>query len=256
MYILSLDTTAKTASVCVCSFDGTDLRPVSSFSVNGTLTHSESLLPAIDFCLKSANLRFSHTEAAVISAGPGSFTGVRIGIATLKGLAFGAENYPCIGVSTLASLALNARSYPVGSVVFPVMDARRSQFYNAAFRVLPGGKVKRLCEDRLETFEVLAGDISENYHSKKIILTGDGAELFYSLWKKSGADKPEVALCRYEDMYQDAFSAALAAKDILESGGYKDKEKYGYDKISPVYLRASQAERERNEKQTGRGKQN
>ena len=240
MKVLSLDTAAKTASVCVCSFDGSSFAVLSQMRINNTLTHSESLLPMIDFCIKSAGLSFSEMDAGVISAGPGSFTGVRIGISTLKGLAFG-RDFPCVPVSTLASLSENVLFCKDGSIIFPLMDARRNQFYNAVFEQKPSGK-SRICADRAESFEYLFGELEEKYEGRDIYLVGDGAKLFYSLYEKSGKNMKNLVLCPEAILYEDAFSSVLAAKDVFVSGNF---ENFTAEKLKPVYLRVSQAERER-----------
>ncbi len=135
MYILSVDTTAKTATACVAKDDKTiGLVPVSSIGLNSTLTHSESLLPMVDSCLHMAKLSLSDIDYIAITAGPGSFTGVRIGVAAVKGLSFSTGGrIPCIPLSTLLCLARNLEGLPEGTVVCPLMDARREQFYNALF---------------------------------------------------------------------------------------------------------------------------
>lgn len=252
MYILSADTTAKTASVCVSKVKDGVLKPCARASVHGTLTHSESLLPMIDFCLKNENISFSDIELAAISAGPGSFTGVRIGVATVKGLAYGNGDVSCIGVSSLEALAYNLKGYSAGSIILPVMDARRSQFYNAAFSFSKAGRIKRYYEDDLSDFENIMMMLEEKFPKKKIILTGDGAELFYSLHSKRGDKKLNISLCEHGHMYQDAFSVAICGYENYS----KAKKKSGFtsDKLNPVYLRASQAERERSEKLSERGK--
>ncbi len=246
MYILSTDTTAKTASVCVSKYTDGKLKPLAHATVNGTLTHSESLLPMIDFCLKSANLDFSDINIAAVSGGPGSFTGVRIGVATVKGLTFTSPHLPCVNVSSLEALAFNLESAPAGTIILPVMDARRSQFYNAAFSFTRSGKIKRYYADDLSEFDEIIEHITKDFANKKIILTGDGAELFYSLYQKKGETGLNISLCGHENMYQDAFSVAKSAVRVYEST--KDKSIFTSEKLSPVYLRASQAERERNEK--------
>ena len=247
MYVLSADTAAKTASVCVCQLQNGVLKPLAHATVNGTLTHSESLMPMIDFCLHDAELSFRDLDAAVISVGPGSFTGVRIGVATFKGLGFARQDMPFIGVSTLEALAYNLVSYPTGTVVFPVMDARRSQFYNAVFKTNGKGGVVRLGNDRVEAFDVLLADLKEHYAGKKIKLVGDGAELFLSLYEKSGDGSLSVSLCDPGDLYEDAYGVARCAKETLLS--LKEGENaYPSRLLEPLYLRASQAERERAEK--------
>ena len=246
MYILSADTSAKTASVCVSKYSDGSLKPLAHATVNSTLTHNESLLPMIDFCLKNANIAFSDIEMTAVSAGPGSFTGVRIGVATVKGLTFTNPGIACVGVSALKALAYNLASYTPGSIVLPVMDARRSQFYNAAFSFTKTGKIKRYYDDDLSEFDVIYKRISEMFAGKKIILTGDGAELFYSLYKKKTDSSLNISLCDYAHMYEDAYSVAKCAVNVYEKA--KDKSVFSSERLAPVYLRASQAERERNER--------
>lgn len=252
VYILSADTTAKTASVCVSKVKDGIVKPCARASVHGTLTHSESLLPMIDFCLKNENISFLDIELATISAGPGSFTGVRIGVATVKGLAYGNENVPCVGVSSLEALAYNLKGYPAGSIILPVMDARRSQFYNAAFSFSKAGKIKRYYDDDLSDFESIMSVLEEKFSKKKIILVGDGADLFLSLYSKREDRKLNISICEYAHMYQDAFSVAVCGYEKYSKA--KKKSEFTSDRLNPVYLRASQAERERNEKLSERGK--
>lgn len=261
MYILSLDTAAKTAAVGVSRLSEDDgvLFPLTRAAVNATLTHSESLLPMIDFCLKNAGLSFADVGAVAVSAGPGSFTGVRIGIATVKGLAFGRPELPCIGVSTLEALACNIAASPARRVLLPVMDARRNQFYHAFFRPGRGTKsakvtpVKRLSADALLTFDEIAEQAARAYPGKKAVLVGDGAEAFYRLYRQSGRTDFDVELCGYDVMYEDAFSVARVAAQFLCADGEASAKTYTFDRLNPVYLRASQAERERNSKPSERG---
>lgn len=245
MYILSADTTAKTASVCVSKQNEDILKPIAYSTVNGTLTHSESLLPMIDFCLKNAGITINDISVASISVGPGSFTGVRIGVATIKGLSFANDNLACIGVSSLEALAYNLKAYPYGSIIVPVMDARRSQFYNASFSFTKSGNIKRYYADDLTDFNNTLLKLNQ-FIGKKIILVGDGAELFYSLYKKSGATNLDMRLCEYNDMYQNAFSVARCGYALYKNT--KDKGVFTSERLVPLYLRASQAERERLEK--------
>lgn len=252
MYILSADTTAKTAAVCISRFSCGQITPVTKACVNGTLTHSESLLPMIDFCIKSAGIDFSDIEICAISDGPGSFTGVRIGVSTIKGLAFARNACKCIGVSTLEALAYNLSSYPKGSIVVALMDARRNQFYNAEFTFTRTGKLKRLSSDKLCDIDQILINLTEKYKDKKIILVGDGANLFYSLYKSKDSAELNIRLCDNADMYQDGLSVAKAAMNLYSKKA--DKSDFNADKLNPVYLRASQAERERNENIAKRGK--
>ncbi len=248
MYILAIDTTGKTASVCVAKKEDGVLSPLSLRTTNCGYTHSETLLPMIDGCLADAGLSTSDISTLAVSAGPGSFTGVRIGVASAKGISFGLSakgvSHACIEVSSLEALAENARAYS-GYILCPVMDARRSQFYNALFKVARSGELKRLCEDRLPTAKELYGELSEKYAGKKLLLIGDGARLCKRLFDdlSEGSECPfRYEVCDSAQMYQDAFSVAKVACR------HSDKAVSGAA-LSPIYLRASQAERERKEKE-------
>jgi len=256
LYILSLDTTAKTSSVCVSKFSEGHLSPICLAQLNSTLTHSESLLPMIDFCLSQARLTFDQIAVSAISAGPGSFTGVRIGIASVKGLAFAKElketkNSVCIPVSTLYALALNLTGGKRGQILCPVMDARREQVYNALFSTDGKGNIKRLCKDRLITAEELFCELRETYPNKEIVLVGDGATLCDRLFEARKEEHPHIRLCDEAQLYQNAFSVAKAAvlTHDLEALCEAGKEEFSCAALSPVYLRASQAERERNKRE-------
>ena len=242
MYILSVDTTAKTASAAVSKAVDGNVFPLCDARLNSTLTHSESILPMIDFCLKNANVRPGEIDLLAISAGPGSFTGVRIGIATVKGLAFGNEKVKCVAVSSLEALCENVSDVQRAAVICACMDARRNQFYNALFSADGKGNIKRLCEDRAVSAEDLYCELSENYSGRKIVLVGDGALLAYKLFSSyDGFSQMKIAPVRCDRLLQDASSVARCA--------YRNIEKsVDAEKLSPVYLRLSQAERERNER--------
>ena len=155
MYILGLDTTAVTATAAVCRAENGVITEHAHFSLKNGLTHSESLLPLIDGVLKELGVSPKDIGLVSVSVGPGSFTGVRIGVATAKGFAY-AQGIPCAGVSTLEALAKNCAGFR--GVVCPVMDARRSQFYNALFK-----DGKRLCPDRCIAFEEILARIPARY---------------------------------------------------------------------------------------------
>ncbi len=254
MYILALDTTAKTASVCVGKTDENgNFTPLSLWSSNCGFTHSETLLPMADSCISACGITTNDIGCIAVSAGPGSFTGVRIGVACAKGISFGlcakGIEHTCISVSALASLAENVRNYH-GYIVCPVMDARRSQFYNALFRKNRNGELVRLCEDRLPTAAQIYQELSEKYSGKKILLVGDGALLCKSLFDKITEENGECSfgytVCDSADMYQNAASVAKVA---LYG---KEAKTVSGEQLSPIYLRASQAERERLEKEAAR----
>ena len=216
MLILALDTTALTATAAVTD----DEKLIGLYTLNTSLTHSETMLPMIENLLHNSKISIKDIDKFACSAGPGSFTGVRIGISIIKGLAFGTGK-PCVGVSTLEALAYNLNGFD--GVISPVMDARRSQVYNALFR-----NGERLCEDRLITVDELQEDIKK--YGEKIYYTGDG----YKLIHYNETVTPEIL------RYQNAYSAAQLA---LNENSVADIE------LSPVYLRASQAERKLKEKQ-------
>ena len=229
MKILSLDSTAIVSTVAITENE----KLLAQFSINNGNTHSETLLPMIEACLKVLKLSVNDIDLFACSAGPGSFTGVRIGAATIKGIAFD-KNKPCAPISSLEALAHNLL-YAEG-IVCPVMNARRSQLYNALF-LCENGKLTRICEDRLISVFDLEEELRK-YTDKKIYLCGDG----YDIAKGSFA-KIETENTPLIHQYQNAYSVALCAleaskQDLLTT----DIE------LSPVYLRASQAERERLER--------
>ena len=233
MKILALDSTAKTMSVSVTD----DKRLIGLTVLNTANTHSTTLLPAIEGMLKGAGLTLDDIELFVCSAGPGSFTGVRLGAATVKGLAF-ASGARCIGVSSLMALAMNITS---GSgMVCAVMDARRSQLYNALFEINENG-IKRITPDRVITKDELKAELSE--YKGKIYIVGDG----YAIAKDalSALDCPETPETA---RYQNAYSVACLGYESYMSLSESERDGLTASALAPVYLRASQAEREREEK--------
>ncbi len=253
MYILALDTTAKTVSVCISKEENDTLVPLVRRTSNCGFTHSETLLPMISECLCDAQINIDDIGALAVSQGPGSFTGVRIGVSCIKGLSFALASkklsHKCIGVSSLEALAQNAIPYS-GYIICPVMDARRSQFYNALFKVGRNGMLKRLSEDSMPTAKELYAELSEKYAGKKILLVGDGAllckKLFDSISTENGECPFTYKACDFAHMYQDAYSVCVVAMQHIKESRSSAKD------LSPTYLRASQAERERLEKEARR----
>lgn len=215
--LLSLDSSAVTASVALTDGD----RVIKSEFVNSGLTHSETLLPMVKRVM--GDYEFSSLDAVAITAGPGSFTGVRIGVATVKGIAF-AGNIPCYGVSTLEAIAYNF--VDENCVVCAVMDARRMQFYNAIFKV-ENGIVSRITPDRAISIDDLREELKQ-YDS--VIIAGDGAALCS---QNIALDNCKIAAD--DKIYQNALSVAKCVKN---------KKAIAPSAIMPVYLRQSQAERE------------
>ena len=226
MLTLALEASAKAASAALCR-DGALL---GQYFQNCGLTHSVTLLPMAEALLKNNGLTTADVDLFAVSHGPGSFTGVRIGVSTVKGLAWAAEK-PCVGVSTLEAMAWNGLCAAPGSLVCCAMDARRAQVYNALFRIR-GGKPERLCEDRAISLEALAAELAQ-MEETCVFVTGDGAELTAGALQRAGL--PAV-LAPEPARWQTAWGVCMAARD---------KQPGTADELLPVYLRLSQAERER-----------
>lgn len=235
MKILSFDGTAKAASVAVADGD----RILAHCTVDNGLTQSELLLPMAEDMLKSLKLSFSDINLFATSVGPGSFTGVRIGVSLIKGLAFG-RDIPCVGVSTIEALAENLRG--LCGIIVPCMDARRGQVYSATFSC-DGGELVRLTEDRAISLSDLADELKA-YEGQSIYLSGDGYTMAKKALSAAGinlAETPELLIL------ENAASVAKVAKRKYDSGKWvSDCE------LSPVYLRMPQAERERLEREAAR----
>ena len=226
MLIAALDSTAVTASACIADIENGKVKTYSLFTVKNKLTHSELLLPLLENALNAYSASIKDVELYAVSAGPGSFTGVRIGASTIKGLAF-ANNTPCVGVSSLEAIA---KCHPYGYVL-PVMDARRDQFYTALFN-----NGVRLSEDAA----LSVGEIKEMVKDLvSVIVCGDGMEKFISLCPDLGNLFP----ASYVSADQNALSVAILGYDAFVNG-----KSVSAKELSPVYLRMPQAERERLEK--------
>jgi len=228
MKVLGIDTSAIVCSVALVS----NRRVLSQKTLSDGLTHSETLLPLVKETLSECGMHLNDLDGIAISNGPGSFTGLRIGISTVKGLAVSAQ-LPCVGVSTLEALALNAIDME-GYTVCALMDARRGEFYNAIFRI-ENGKLIRLCEDRAIHGSTIAEEL-QAYQS--VLLVGDGAEKFSLQFSRFAENLADEAI-----RFQSGKSVALLGLSVIqENGGIHCRE------LSPKYLRLPQAEREWNEK--------
>lgn len=235
MTILSVESSAKAVSAAITE--------------NGALlcetwihirqTHSETLMPAVEQLLRITGKTAAEIDLYAVSCGPGSFTGLRIGVACIKGMAF-LENTPCAGVSTLEAIAWGGISYE-GKTVCAVMDARCGQVYHANFKI-QNGKPERRCEDRAISIETLFADFQSL--EDDLVLLGDGASLCYAQFMQAGG-LPKAACILPEERIrlQRASSVALAAMDRQAAG-----ETVTAAALVPVYLRLPQAERERKEK--------
>ncbi len=220
MLTLSFECSAKAASCCL-SRDG---EIVGNCFSNVPLTHSQTLMPMMDNLLSATKTDVSEIDRIAIAAGPGSFTGVRIGISAVKGLA-APRALPCVLVSTLKAMAYML--YFEDAVICPVMDARCNQVYNALFRA-KDGTVTRLCHDRALMVDELLCELESI--KEKVIVVGDGADLVMK-----NCFLPNVVCAPQNLKIQNATGVALAAET---------ESPVTPDELMPVYLRLPQAERE------------
>jgi len=231
LLLLAFETSAKAASVALFR----DGQMLGEQYQNSGLTHSQTLMVMAQELLKQCGVAPAQVQGVAVAAGPGSFTGVRIGVAAAKGFAWGAQ-LPLYGVSTLEAMALGL-GLPSG-LVCPVMDARRSQVYNALFEMQDGNCV-RLTEDRAISLEDLGTEL-KNFE-KPIFLVGDGSILCYNTLRK---ELPGLILPPEHRMHQRACGVGLAALAQIARGESGDALS-----LVPNYLRLSQAERERLERE-------
>lgn len=223
MKILAIETSAKAVSAAVVE-SGEVL--AYAYQCSG-LTHSRTLMPMVEDMLKNAELTLDDINSLAVAAGPGSFTGLRIGVSALKGLAW-ARELPCFGVSTLEAMAQNLAH--MDGLLICAMDARRNQIYNAVFEA-KGGTLMRLCDDRAVGLDVVAAELKDDPRPKFVL--GDGGKLCYAALKNAGID---CTLAPAALVQQNAVGVALAAEKLSPVSGAE---------LQPVYLRVSQAERER-----------
>ena len=228
MKILALETSAKAVSVAVAENDTI----ITSRFANEGETHSVTMMPMLDEMLQEAGLTVRDMELIAVSNGPGSFTGLRIGVSAAKGLAW-ALDVPCCGVSTLDAMAQNALDFD--GLVIGAMDARRSQIYNALF-LCHGGKLQRLTEDRAIGLDVLLPEM-EKYSDLPKLVVGDGAVLCYTYLSENNI---ACKMLDGERGLQNARGVAHAAYEMALRG-----QTVSARDLTPVYLRLSQAERER-----------
>ena len=231
MLILAFETSAKAGSVALLD----EKKLLGESYQNTGLTHSQTLMVMAEDLLKQCGKAVSDITAVAVAEGPGSFTGVRIGVAAAKGFAWGGE-LPCYGVSTLEAMAESLGIWQ--GYVCPCMDARRSQVYNALFYV-NCGKIQRIREDRA----IALSDLAEELKTLKehVFLVGDGSNLTY---QTLSADIPNLVLPPEHRMHQRATGVALLAAKKIADGENGDG-----NALSPNYLRLSQAERERLERE-------
>ncbi len=241
MWILGFDSTASTVSAAVVK----DGHPIATYSAESATSHSTTLLPAIEKLLSACGIKASDLDLISCSAGPGSFTGVRIGVATAKGLAAPFDT-PTVGVSSLEAMAHMYTEIP--SYIFAALGARRGNVYGALFLSDGNGNITRLTDDDLISIEsakdYIDSNVSENEFSNTLFIVGDSIH-----------ELSEV--CAYCTFVKLSTSPALltspsgygaAVCGIKKFNSAEDPTLFTSDRLMPIYLRKSQAERERDEK--------
>lgn len=231
MLILAFESSAKAASAALLR----DGELLGEYYQNSGQTHSRTLTQMAEDLLRNCDLTAKDVDAVAVAAGPGSFTGVRIGVAAAKGFCWG-RKIPCYGVSTLQAMAVG--NTHLKGVVCPVMDARRSQVYNALFES-DGENLLRLAEDRAISLEELGAELKKI--EKEKFLVGDGAKLCYNTLSGMGIS---LAMAPEHLRMQSGWGVARAAQELADQGLLIRGEQ-----LNAVYHRLSQAERERMEKQ-------
>ena len=234
MKILAFDSSGLPASVAVLDGDIISCE----YTVNDKRTHSQTLLPMLDEVVKTLGLHLNTVDAIAVAAGPGSFTGLRIGSATVKGLALALDK-PVVPVPTLDALAYNLCG--TEGIVCPIMDARRNQVYTGIYS-FDGDRLCRIREQDAMDITELVG-ILDGYGSRVCFL-GDGVPVYDktidSIMKSPHYYAP-AHLSRQRAGAVAALGAVLFSEGVVETA----------DAHVPKYLRVSQAERERAERQKG-----
>lgn len=233
MKILGIDSSAKSASAAITE----NGKIISSVYTNTGLTHSQTLMPMVDEVLKASGSELNEIGLIAVNNGPGSFTGIRIGVAAAKGMS-DASGIPCVGISTLESMAYNFVGIK-DSIICAAMDARCNQVYTALFQITDDG-VQRLTED--EAISITELDKRLKKYGKTKILVGDGAEICYN-----AIEGEDIVLANQKLRYQDAVGVCHAAES-------RSTEDYiPGEKLEPVYLRLPQAQRELSKKLNNKG---
>ncbi len=230
MIVFGIDTCCMAATAAIMS----DEHLATQIMINNKKTHSQKIMPMIEFMANQADISISDIDCFAAAVGPGSFTGVRIGVATAKALAHASEK-PCVAVSTLHALANNVSEFD--GIICPILDARRGQVYNALFR---GRSLERICDDRACSIEELCTELKTSHDD--IIFLGDGVAAFGEYIKETLGERAVFA------QRMDRMNLAASVAEI----GYQKMQKgetCKYSDFVPEYLRLSQAERERMERE-------
>lgn len=227
--ILAVDTSATPVSCAILQDD----RLLAAYYAHTKSTHSQTLMPMIEHALRINGLTMQDVDALAVNNGPGSFTGVRIGVSAVKGFAF-SEKKPCIEVSTLASMAEAFRGLPMDAILCCAMDARCQQVYTALFEIDSHGEVVRLSDDEAIALDELKTRLEAI--EKPIVFVGDGAQICFAAFFDA---LPSSSIAPISSRYQSAANVAAAAMRKLQSG-----ETISDAALLPSYLRLPQAERE------------
>ncbi len=235
MLIFGIDTCCNAATAALLEDD----RLVAQTIINSGKTHSQKMMPQIEQMFQQAEKKVEDVDCFAAAVGPGSFTGVRIGVATVKAMAQAVQK-PCVAVSTLHGLANNLSVFD--GIICPILDARREQVYNALFR--GGRSLERLCQDRALGVEELLRELKEE--SAPILFCGDGVPVFREKILEVLGEKAMFAPI----MQNMNLGASVAEIGLAMAKQGKTVE---YGELVPQYVRLSQAERERYEKENRKG---
>lgn len=238
MRILALDSSGLVASVAVAETDGKEEQLIAEYTVNYKKTHSQTLLPMLDEVAKMTELDMESIDAIAVAAGPGSFTGLRIGSATAKGLGL-ALNKPLIAVPTLEGLAYNLCG--TQAVVCPIMDARRGQVYTGIYK-FQGNELITLEGQMAVAIEELGQKLLE--YDQRIVFLGDGVPVFREVLTEQLLAGKDISFAPCNMNRQRAASVAALGLRYYRDGKFESAAEH-----EPDYLRVSQAERERRERQ-------
>lgn len=234
MKVLGIDSSGMVASVAVVE----DMQMLAEYTIDYKKTHSQTLLPMLDEVAKMIELDLAQIDVIAVAAGPGSFTGLRIGSATAKGLGLALKK-PLVSVPTLEGMAYNF----CGSdhLICPMMDARRSQVYTGIYE-FDGNTLKRVEDQMAVTISEILGKL--NQMGRKVILSGDGVQVYRDIIEKE-LTVPYIVAPAHLNRQRAGAVAALGLQYAKEGKTETAMEH------QPDYLKLSQAERERAERQAG-----
>ncbi len=235
MKILAVDTSTKTAYVALVDVDDKKAKAVVSYAYEAP-SHTTALTKMIDSALRISGMTFDDIDLYAASVGPGSFTGIRIGVSVIKGLAF-ADSKPCVGVSSLDALAYGINK--CHGIITPMIDARRGTFYTSVY--LADGQITKQADEQQLEFDDYFNLIEAKINEHKLIITGDASDMHSEKLEQKGIRADIIES-------NAAFGAAIAAYTKYSNG---DKQDFTDINLVPVYLKKSQAEREREERLKG-----